>query len=123
MLNNPTLVNTTEFLSGNATATATGIVTIPANRYFSLDIQLSGSQSGVGTATPRVTLTTTSTAGTFSPPNNSVVARLSITGLLGIVASSSSVTELSGYSGDVGMSLDFNVGGGTASCVITGALF
>jgi hypothetical protein len=52
-----------------------------------------------------------------------VVARLSITGLLGIVASSSSVTELSGYSGDVGMSLDFNVGGGTASCVITGALF
>lgn len=122
MLPNVSNINTTDFVSAMATATTTGVLSIPANRYFSLDIQLAGSQSGAGTATPRVTYVNSSTAGTFSPQNGATVAQLSITGLLGIVASAADTVEFAGYSGDAGASFNFNVGGGTASCVINGYL-
>lgn len=121
MLYQPSGVNTTDFINGSATSTTTGVVSIPANRYFSVDIMLSGSQSGVGTATPHVTWT--SSGGTFSPSTGSVVAQLSVTGALSVVGSTSCTTEFSGYSGSNGATLDFNVGGGTASCVINGFLF
>lgn len=118
MLESPTNINQLDFVNGSATATGT-VLSIPAGRYFSVDIQLSGSQSGVGTATPNVTFTAAGTG--FSPASGSVVARLSITGLLGIVSSTSGTTEFSGYSGDTGATLTFN-NSGTSSCVVNGFL-
>lgn len=120
MLGSPSQAVSTDFINGSATATGT-VATIPADRYFSVSIQLSGSQSGAGTATPHVTYNTS--GGTaFSPASGSVVAQLSITGLLGVVQGGHSTIDFSGYSGDNGATLVFNTGGATASCVINGFL-
>lgn len=118
MLGNPSIVNITEFINGSRTTTGT-VVTIPANKYFSVDIQLSGAQSGAGTATPSVSFNSGSTVGTFSPATGGTVARLQIVGLLGVTSSDSSVVSLSGYSGDVGATLDFTASG-TSSVVVNG---
>lgn len=120
MLYNPSGINTGDFVNGNRTTTGT-VLTIPPLRYFSVDIQLSASQSGAGTATPVVTYNSASTAGTFSPANASVVSRLVVVGLLSVVASDSNTVSLSGYSGDAGATLDFTASG-TSSCVINGFL-
>lgn len=118
MLSNPSGVNTTDFINGSRTTSGT-VITIPANRYFAVDVQLSGAQSGAGTANPSVAFNSTSTGGTFSPASGSVVSRLEIVGLLGVTASDSSVIEFAGYSGDNGATLDFTASG-TSSCVING---
>jgi len=120
-LYSPNSINTTDFIAANATATTTGVLSIPANRYFSVDIMLSGSQNGAGTATPRVTFNNTTT-GSPVAGSNVVAAGLSITGLLGIVATATGTTTFSGYSGSTGATFDFNVGGGTATCSISGFL-
>lgn len=118
MLNNPTVVSPLDFI--NASATATGVLfSIPAGRYFSMEIQLSGTQSGVGTATPNVVFTAAGAG--FSPASGSVVARLSITGLLGVTSAAADTIEFSGYSGDTGATLTFN-NSGTSSCVMNGFL-
>lgn len=119
MLSSPSGVNSTDFITGARTTTGT-VVTIPANRYFSVDIQLAASQSGAGTATPLVAFNTASTAGTFSPTTGTV-SRLEVAGLLGLVSSDSNTTEFAGYSGDAGGTLDFTASG-TSSCVINGFL-
>jgi hypothetical protein len=123
MLYNPALIATTDFINGSATATTTAVVTIPANRYFSFDIQLSANVTIAGTATPRVTYTTTGSTGA-SPANGSVVARLDLGGLALTTTQATGTVEFSGYSGDHAVTLDFNIGGASgASCVINGLLF
>ena len=118
MLNTPYNVNTGDFINGSRTTSGV-VFTFPANKYFSVDIQLSASQSGAGTAAPAVTFNTTSTPGTFSPANGSTVSRLEVTGLLGVTAADSNTIELSGYSGDNGATLDF-VASGISSAVVNG---
>lgn len=118
MLGTPYGTNTSEFLNGSATATGT-VLTIPANRYFSVDIQLSVAQSGAGTATASVTYNTS--GGTFSPANGSTVARIQAIGLLGVSSANADTIELAGYSGDNGATLSFTLSG-TGSCVINGIL-
>ncbi len=118
MMPNPTGVNPDAFINGSRTSTGT-VVTLGANKYFSVDIQLSGAQSGAGTAAPAVTFNSTSTGGTFSPASGSTVARLELVGLLGITASDSCTVELSGYTGDTGATIDFTAAG-TSSVVVNG---
>jgi hypothetical protein len=121
MLYNPANINTTDFINGSALATTAGVVTIPAGRYFSVDIQLSANVTVAGAATPRVTWTTTSTGGTASPATGATVARLDLSGLALVSVQSDTVIEFSGYSGNNGGTLDFNIGGASgASCVING---
>lgn len=121
MLYNPSLIATTDYVSAAATASTTGMLSIPANRYFSLSIMLSGSQNGVGTATPKVTLNNT-TGGSPAAASSTVVAELSITGLVGVVANATGTVDVSGYSGSTGATLDFALGGATAACTINGFL-
>lgn len=121
MLSTPYNVNVDGFVNGSRTTTGT-IVTLPANKYFSFDIQLSGAQSGAGTAAPTVTFNSTSTGGTFSPASGSVVARLQVVGLLGVTSSDSATVEVAGYTGDTGATLDFTASG-TCSVVVNGFTF
>lgn len=118
MLSNPTGVNTTDFINGSRTTSGV-LFTFPPGKYFSVDIQLSASQSGAGTAAPVVSFNTISTPGTFSPANGSIVSRLEVTGLLGVTAADSNTIEFSGYSGDNGATLDF-VASGISSAVVNG---
>lgn len=123
MLNNPAQAVSTDFISASATATATNILSIPANRYFSVSIQMSANVTVLGTATPRVTWTTASTGGTNSPATGAIVARLSLSGLAAVSVQSDGTTEFAGYSGNNGGQFDFNTGGASgASVTINGFL-
>lgn len=118
MLNNASNFNSSEFFNGSATATGT-VVALPANRYFSCDIQLSVAQSGAGTATGSVQYN--SSGGSFSPADNSIVARIQAIGLLGVSSANSDTIEFAGYTGSDGATLDFTLSG-VGSCTINGVL-
>lgn len=121
MLYNPISINSGEFINGSATATGT-VLTIPANKWFSVSIQLSASATVAGAATPRVTYNTTgATAGTAFPANGSIVARLSTSGLALSSIQSDGTVDFAGYTGDHTATLDLNSGSAsTVSCVING---
>jgi hypothetical protein len=120
VLYNPINVNNGDFIHGDATATGS-VVTIPANKWFSVSIQLSASVTIAGAATPRVIFNTTGSSGFFPPNANAVVARLSMSGLALVSVQSDGTMEFAGYSGNSSISLDFNSGGAsTASCIING---
>lgn len=110
---------TTDFISKTVTATTTGFLSIPADRYFSFDVMISGSQAGAGTATPHVTLNNTANGSPYTS-GSGIVAQLSITSLVGVNASSTGTIEVVGYAGDTGATLDFNLGGATATCTVNG---
>jgi hypothetical protein len=118
MLDNASNFSNAEYFNGSATATGS-VVTLPANRYFSCDIQLSVAQSGAGTATASVQYNTS--GGTFSPADNSIVARIQAVGLLGVSSANADTVTLAGYTGSGGATLDFTLSG-TGSCVINGVL-
>src|SRR5258706_2448042 len=86
MLQNPNSINVTDFINGSATANGT-VLTVAANKYFSVNIQLGATATIAATNTAKVTLTNASTAGTFSPPNNSVVSHVTAVGLLAAATS------------------------------------
>ena len=121
MLSNPSTITSTDFINGSAIATGT-VVTLPANRYFSMDIQLSSTHQGATTATPKVTYNTSGGV-LFSPTTGSIVCQQKIAGLLAVAVQSDARIEFSGYTGSGGATLDFNTGGATvSSCVINGFL-
>lgn len=118
MLDNASNFSNAEFFNGDATATGT-VVTLPASRYFSCEVQLSVAQSGAGTATASVQYNTS--GGSFSPADNSIVARIQAIGLLGVSSANADTITFSGYTGSDGATLDFTLSG-TGSCVINGVL-
>ena len=109
-----------EILNGSATATTSALVSVPAGKWFTANIQLSAVQSGVGTAAPNVTWTATGSG--YGPTSGSVLSRLEVGGLLGIISSDSDTMEVLVYGGDTGGQLNFNASGTTSSCVINGFL-
>lgn len=108
-----------DILSASATTTTGSMISVPAGRWFTGQIQLSAVQSGAGTASPNVTWTATGTD--FAPASGSVVARIQTGGLLGVISSDSNTVECFVYGGDSGGTLNFNASG-TSSCVINGFL-
>jgi len=109
----------TDFVNGSAVANG-AVLAIAANKYFSLDVQLGVTAALAATNTAKVTLTNTSTAGTFSPPSGSVVAEVVAVGLLGATAAVAGMTEVAGYSGDAGCSFALAISGGSGACTING---
>lgn len=108
-----------DIINGSATSTTSALVTVPAGKWFTGIAQLAAVQSGAGTAAPNVTWTATGSG--FAPASGSVVARIEVGGLLGVISSDSSVMELFVYGGDTGGQFNFTASG-TSSCVITGIL-
>lgn len=109
-----------EVLNGSATATVSAVVSVPAGRWFTANIQLSAVQSGIGTAAPSVSWT--ATGSDFGPASGSVVARIEVGGLLGVIGSDSDTTEVIVYGGDSGGQFNFTASGTSSSCVINGFL-
>ncbi len=109
-----------EILNGSATSTTSGIVSVPAERWFTGVVQISAVQSGLGTASPNVTWT--ATGSDFAPASGSVVARINVGGILGVISSDSDSIEVFVYGGDTGGQFNFNASGATSSAVINGFL-
>lgn len=108
-----------DILNGSASATTSAVVSVPADRWFTGTIQVSAVQSGAGTASPSVTWTGGSGIG---PASGSIVSRVTVGGLLGIISSDSATTEVFVYGGDSGGQFNFSASGTTSSCVINGFL-
>lgn len=111
VLYNPSSVASTDFIANSVNTNTTGMVSIPANRYFSVEIALSASQSGVGTANPKVNFTN-STGGS---PSTGTAHQIEVAGLLSLISSNASTISYEGYSGSSGASFDF-AASGTVSC-------
>lgn len=109
-----------DILNGSATSTTSAVVSVPASRWFTGIIQLSAVQSGVGTASPNVTWTSSGSG--VGPASGSTVARIEVGGLLGVIGSDSDSVEVFAYGGDSGGQFNFNASGTTSSCVINGFL-
>lgn len=115
-----------DIVNANGTSTATGIITVPAGRWLTANVQISAHLTGVGPATPRVIYTVPGGATNAAPPNASVVAELHLGGTLGVSVQDSNTTDILVYGGDAGgpsCTLDFNSGSATGvSYTISGFL-
>lgn len=108
-----------DIINASATSTNNSLISIPAMRWFTADILLSAVQSGVGTAAPSVTWTT---SGTGAPATGSTLARIQIGGLLGIISSDSNTMTVLLYGGNNGGTIGFTASGTSSSVVINGFL-
>jgi hypothetical protein len=111
---------TSDIINVSATATNASLYAVPANRWFSADVQLSAIQSGAGTATPNVTWTATGSG--FAPASGSTLARIVVGGILGVISGDSDTTEILVYGGDSGGTIGFTASGTSSSVTINGFL-
>jgi hypothetical protein len=114
-----------DIVNASATATTTGMVTVPAGRWLSADIQLSSSISVAGTSTPHLIYTIPGGVTNAAPASGSVLSRITLTGLSLTTVTDSNTTEILVYGGDTGggCTLDFTAGAsGTSSITINGFL-
>jgi hypothetical protein len=109
-----------DIVNASATASNSTLVSVPAGRWFTADVQLSAVQTNAGTAAPSVTWT--ASGSDFAPASGSTLARIEIGGLLGLTNSDSNTTEIFVYGGDSGGVIGFNASGTVSSCVINGIL-
>lgn len=113
-----------DIVNASATSTTAGLVTVPAGRWLTANIVLSGNIVGAGPATPRVTYTVPGGSG-GAPGTGAVLHQLSLGGVVGVASQDSATMEIDVYGGSsgAGCTLDFNTGGASnASVVINGFL-
>jgi hypothetical protein len=112
-----------DVINASATATTTGIVSIPGGRWLSADVQISSSISVAGTSVPRLNFVVPGGTAGAAPANGSVLARITLTGLALTTVTDSNTTEIYVYGGDNGCTLDFTAGAsGSSSITINGFL-
>jgi hypothetical protein len=114
-----------DIVNASATATTAGMVTVPAGKWLSADVQISSSISVAGTSTPHLNYTIPGGVTNAAPANGSVLSRLTLTGLALTTVTDSNTTEILVYGGDTGSgcTLDFTAGAsGTSSITINGFL-
>ena len=112
-----------DIINASATATTTGIVTVPGGRWLTADVQLSTAVTVAGTSTPTVTYVVPGGTTGAAPANASVLARVTITGLALTEVAVANTTEIMVYGGDNGCTLNFTAGAaGSSSVTINGFL-
>jgi hypothetical protein len=112
-----------DIINASATATTTGIVTVPGGRNLTATVQMSASVTGVGTAEPVLTFHVPAGTTGAAPADGSILARMIVGSILSGIASDSNTTEIFVYGGDNGCTLNFTAGAaGSSSIVINGFL-
>lgn len=112
-----------DIVNASATATTVGLVTIPGGRWLTAEVQLSASVAVAGTSVPTLTFQVPGGTSGAAPADNSVLSRLTLTGLALTTVTDSNTVPIHVYGGDNGCTLDFTAGAtGSSSCVINGFL-
>lgn len=112
-----------DIIGVSATATTTGIVTVPGGRWLTANIQLSASVSVLGNSNPTVSYVVPGGTTGAAPANGTVLARVNVTGLALTTVNETDTTEILVYGGDNGCTLNFTAGAaGTSSVTINGFL-
>lgn len=109
-----------DIINAASTSTNSSLISIPAGRWFTADIQIAAVQSGLGTASPSVNWTATGSG--FAPASNSILSRIVVGGALGLINGDSNTTEILVYGGDNGGTLGFTASGTTSTVTINGFL-
>lgn len=109
-----------EIMCNTRTTTGT-LVTVPAGKWYTADLQISASISVAGTSTPTVTVNGAGAA----PASGTVVGRINLTGLaLTTVADSDTVGVIVLAPSGNDVTIDFTAGAsGTSSATINGYIF
>lgn len=107
---------TSDVINASATAAATGIVSIPAGRWFSAQVQMCINENLAGTGV--ISLVHKTTDANAAPANNSVIARLQLTGLALTEFALADTVEVFVYGGDNGSTIDYTVSGTTSNSVV-----
>lgn len=115
----PGLPSASDILNGSRTTSGT-LITIPAGKWFTGNIQINAAVAALATSSPTVTVSGTGAA----PASGSVVARVDASGLVAGAAAASGSSEViilapSGNSVD----LVFNASSGTTSAIVNGYVF
>jgi len=105
-----------DVINGSATASTVALVSIPAGRWFTAQVQLCLNENLAGTGS--ISLVHKTTDANASPANNSVLARLQLTGLALTEFALSSSVEIFLYGGDNGSTIDYVVTGTTSNSVV-----
>lgn len=112
--------NASEIVSGSRTTTGT-LITIPAGKWYTGNLQLTASIAVAGACAPTVSVSGTGAA----PSDGSVIGRLDVTGLALTTVADSTETEiivLAPAENDV--TLEFTAGAsGSSSATINGFIF
>lgn len=100
----------------SATSSTTGIVTIPAGRWFTADVQMCINENLAGTGS--ISLVYKNSTTNAAPANNAVIARLQLTGLALTEFALADTTEILVCGGDGGCTIDYTVSGTTSNSVV-----
>lgn len=112
-----------DIINASATSTTIGLITVPGGRWLTADVQLSASISAAGSSVPTLTFQVPGGTSGAAPVNNSVLARLTLTGLNLTTVTDSNTVSIHVYGGDNGCTMDFTAGAtGSSSVVINGFL-
>ena len=117
----PGLPNSSEIVCNSVTATGT-LITIPAGKWFTGDVSLTGAISVAGTCNPTVATSGTNAA----PASGTIVARLMLTGvaLLGPVSNSNTTEVILLAPAGNSITLEFTAGAaGSSSATVNGYIF
>lgn len=107
-------MNPTDVLCGSRTSTGT-ILTIPAGRQWCGSILISASLTGLGSATPSVTVSGSGA----NPVDGSVVHELSLNALLSVASTDSATVDLIAFApAGNDITLEFATGGATSASVV-----
>lgn len=109
-----------DIISASATAGTVGLISIPAGRWFTASVQMSIVENLAGTGT--ISLVFKNPDGTAGPTNNSVMAKLQLTGLALTEAALANTVEIFAYGGDSGATIDYVVSGTTSNSVVVNGM-
>ena len=108
-------------LRGNTRTTTGTMITVPAGRYLTANVLLSGSISVAGTSIPTVSVSGTNSV----PASGTVLARMNLTGLALTTVTGTAETEILVYAPpENDVTIEFTAGAtGTNSASINGFIF
>jgi len=106
----------TDIVNASATASATGIVSIPAGRWLTANVQMCINENLAGTGS--IALIYKNSTTNAAPANNSVLARLQLTGLALTEFALTDTMEILVWGGDGGTTIDYTVTGTTSNSVV-----
>jgi hypothetical protein len=110
---------TADVINASATAGTVAIVTVPAGRWLTATVQQCINENLAGTGTASLIYQTTDVQA--APADNSVLARVQLTGLTLTEAAVTSTQEIFVYGGDPngsGSTIDYVVSGTTSNSIV-----
>lgn len=107
---------TADIVNASATAGTVGLVSVPAGKWLTAQVQMCLNENLAGTGS--IALVHQTTDANAAPADNSVLARLQLTGIALTEFALADTVEIFVYGGDNGSTIDYSVTGTTSNSVV-----